>query len=213
MKLVSKILHLRPCACTVWTDIPHVAHGAQSNKKIHFLLKIVRVDRGTQEHLLSALRVADIGQFFLTCGLKNMIDEGWKIFETHIFLTKVPIFCLFRAERCMIVTKSCATIVSEPNVITLVGKDERWGILGIVSGPEIHVTHETSHHEDYRLLSRWITSLAWYPIDLADISILSDHSVRFRCVTIFITCLNEVCMAIISCISKGGQSQQNTSSK
>lgn len=103
---------------------------------------------------MSTLRVTNIGQLFLACGFKNMIDESWKIFQAHVFLTKVPILCLFGAERGMVVTESCATIVSKPNVITLIGKDKWWGILGIVSSPEIHVTHETGHHEDYRLLTR-----------------------------------------------------------
>jgi hypothetical protein len=54
----------------------------------------------------------------------------------------------------MSLSKSIASVVSQPDVIALVYKCERGSKFGIISYPKVHVTEEAMHHKHCRLFDR-----------------------------------------------------------
>ena len=139
------------------------------------------------------------------------------VFQAQLFLTEAPVFGIAGTKRKMVQGVSSASVVSEPDIVSLVSQDKGWNPNGrVIRSPEVHITLHSVHHEDSWLLGTCLlSSLSWNTIDLRNIAIFRNHCVRLRCVTILIANLNEISVCIIfsKCLASYCQQRYNLFTK
>ena len=81
--------------------------------------------------------MSNVGQLLLSSLFQDVVDEGGKIFQSHLLLTEAPEFGIRLVESSVILSVSGASVVTKPNIISLFGKDKGGCIRGNVRGPEV----------------------------------------------------------------------------
>ena len=141
--------------------------------------------------------MTNVGQLLLACRLEYVVNESRKILQAHLFLTEAPVFFLFRVQGRMVLSIPSATVVSEPDVVPLVSKNERRCVSRDIGGPEVHITLNTVHEEHSWLVSCGVSSLAWDPIELVNVTIIRNYSIRLISVAVLTTSLLKVSVVVV----------------
>jgi hypothetical protein len=98
------------------------------------------------------------------------------------------------------------SIVTKPNIVTLLDQNEWTRLVRCICSKEFHVTPKTVHHQNSRLLNLLadFTQLARNTVDLLNIAIFSNDSVGFCGVASLHGDLLEVAVVAVSGVREYG---------
>ena len=97
--------------------------------------------------------MAHIGQLLLACGSKYIVNEGRKVLQAQLLLAEVPILGLTRIERRVVLSVPCASVVRQPDIVTLARQDKRRRQVRIIGGPKVHIAFIPMHEKDGRFIA------------------------------------------------------------
>ena len=97
-----------------------------------------------KKHLCCTLRMSNITQILFFCLIQYIIYLSLSIERTQFLKTEIPIFFVnIRISSCMISAKSCSSIISKPNIITMSHHLKSWSYVWVMNDPGCSATQES----------------------------------------------------------------------